>query len=386
VLAAGEGQRLKPFTSSKPKVMLPIANKPILEYVIEALARNGIRKIVLVVGYKKEQVQDYFGFGAQFDVELEYIAQPQQLGTAHALKQARDIAQESFLVLAGDNIVEPDALAPLLQLGPNAILVKRQENVSKYGAVVIEGGLVKDIVEKPARPISPFANTGIYAFGSEIFEFIEQELDLPQAIRKMLSRGLKVRACETEHAWLDAVYPWDILRLTGSVLSWMVPSVGGTLEQGVVIKPPVSIGKNTLIRANSYLVGPLVIGENCEIGPNVCLLPATAIGDHVSISPFTEIRNSVIGSDVEIGPGSIIHDSIIDRGCRIKGHFVCRSGRAEIKVNGEYREVELGGMVGERCDIEEGVIVQPGVAIGAGSKVRALKILGTNVPDGALVV
>ena len=106
ILAAGEGQRLRPFTSSKPKVMIPIANKPILRYVIEAVVKNGIRKIIVVVGYRKDQVMDYFGAGENFDAEIDYVEQKQQLGTAHALKQVEPKVNGRFLALSGDNIPE----------------------------------------------------------------------------------------------------------------------------------------------------------------------------------------------------------------------------------------------------------------------------------------
>jgi len=101
ILAAGEGQRLRPFTAAKPKVMLPVANKPILEYVVRALAGNNIRDIVLVVGYRKDKVMSYFGDGHDFGVRIRYVEQRQQLGTAHALRQAEDLAAEEFLVISG---------------------------------------------------------------------------------------------------------------------------------------------------------------------------------------------------------------------------------------------------------------------------------------------
>ena len=103
ILAAGEGQRLRPLTFSRPKVMIPIANKPILQYVIESLELNGIRDIVVVVGYHKEQVLNYFGSGEKFNVEIQYVTQNQQLGTAHALIQAKEIVQDKLLVISGDN-------------------------------------------------------------------------------------------------------------------------------------------------------------------------------------------------------------------------------------------------------------------------------------------
>ena len=129
VLAAGEGQRLRPFTASKPKVMIHIANKPILRYVIEAAAKNGIRKISVVVGYRKDQVMDYFGAGDRFDVEIEYVEQRVQLGAAHALKQVEGVARGRFLVLSGDNIIEPSTISKIMDAEPNTVLVKEQEHV-----------------------------------------------------------------------------------------------------------------------------------------------------------------------------------------------------------------------------------------------------------------
>ena len=386
ILAAGEGQRLKPFTASKPKVMIPIANKPILQYVVEALALRGIRNIVIVVGYKKEQVLDFFGSGEQFDVQIQYVVQGQQLGTAHALKQAQDLAQDKFLVLSGDNIVDHDAIASVVNAPPNTILAKQHENATKYGVIIANDGVVEQIVEKPKEAVSQLVNTGIYVFTREIFDFIDHEIEIPSVLQNMIAQGYEIRAQETEGTWLDVVYPWDILKLNNIAVDKVPACIGGTIEKGVTLKPPVSIGQDSIIRGSSYIVGPVIIGENCEIGPGVCILPATTIGDNASVLPFTEIRNCVIGDSVEIGTGSIIHDSIIDTGCTIGGHFVARSGQTEIKVEGEYHQAEMGAMIGEHSTIGDMVIVEPGVAIGTHSRIKGLKVLNEDIPDRSLVV
>ena len=386
ILAAGEGQRLKPFTASKPKVMISIGNKPILQYVVEALALRGIRNIVIVVGYKKEQVLDFFGSGEQFDVQIQYVVQGQQLGTAHALKQAQDLAQDKFLVLSGDNIVDHDAIASLVNAPPNTILAKQQENATKYGVIIARDGVVKEIVEKPKEAMTQLVNTGIYVFTRDIFEFIDRELEVPSVLQKMIGQGCEIRVQDTQGIWLDVVYPWDILKLNSMVVGKVPPGIGGTIENSVTIKPPVSIGKDSIIRGNSYIVGPVVIGENCEIGPGAFILPVTTIGDNVSIRSSTEIWNSVIGNGVEIGSGSTVHDSVIDKGCTIGMHLIARSGQAEIKVEGEYHQVEMGAMIGEHSTIGDMVIVEPGVAIGTHSRIKGLKVLNEDIPDRSLVV
>ena len=208
------------------------------------------------------------------------------------------------------------------------------------------------------------------------------EIDLPHVYT---IQGIPINVCETEGAWLDVIYPWDILNLNGVVLRRMQPSLGGQVEAFVNIKGRVAIGNGTVIHSNSYLNGPIKIGRNCEIGPNVCLLPATSIGDNVVISSFTEIRNSVIGNDVTIGPGCIIQDSVIDQACDIKGHMTACSGDATVGINNEHHNVNIGAMMGENCTLDYGVVAQPGMILGNYSQVQAMKLIKGYLPDKSLV-
>ena len=149
ILAAGEGWRFRPFTVNRPKVMLPVAGKPILQYMVEALAQNGIRNIVMVVGYKREQIFDYMGSGEQLGVDITYVTQKKRLGTAHALAQAREVAQDEFLVLSGDKLIDAATIARFVTVKPEAVLVKRVEGPERYGVATIGEGVVKGIAEQP---------------------------------------------------------------------------------------------------------------------------------------------------------------------------------------------------------------------------------------------
>ena len=386
ILAAGEGQRLRPFTVNKPKAMLSIAGKPILRYVVEALAENGIRQIIIVVGYRREQIFDYLGAGEKFGVDIVYRTQERQLGTAHALAQAKDVVEDEFLTLPGDNLIQADTIAQFVNIKPNAVLVKKVENVSRYGEVTTEGGLVKGIVEKPKEAVGNIVNTGIYAFSREIFNFIDVELDIPDVLNKMVVEGNPISAQETDNTWLDVVYPWDMLSLNDAILQQIPPSLGGIVEAGVSLKGTVLIGQDTVIRSNSYIVGPVVIGANCEIGPNAYILPATSIGDNVVILPFSEIKNCVIGDDVNIGSGAIIQDSVIDEGCVISGHFSACSGQADVKVDDEYHSGSIGVMLGVGCNLGNSVVAQPGTIVGNHSQVRTMKLISGKLPDRSFVL
>jgi UDP-N-acetylglucosamine diphosphorylase/glucosamine-1-phosphate N-acetyltransferase len=385
ILAAGEGQRLRPFTVNRPKAMLSIADKPILQFIIESLSLNGIRDVVLVVGYRKEQVYDYLGSGEHFGVKITYVDQTSQLGTAHALMQVKDAVEDEFLVLSGDNLIEASTIADFVQVRPEALLVKRVGDPFRYGVVNIEGGEVQDIVEKPKEAKSNLVNTGIYAFTRDIFKFTESVLDIPDALNNMIAEGYTINALETGGTWLDIVYPWDIISLNNAVLSSIEVSLGGTIEAGVSVRGKVVVGKDSLVRSGSCIYGPAVIGSGCDIGPQVCILPATSIGDNVVISSFTEIKNSVIGDDVNIGPGSIISDSVIDKGCVLQGRFTALGGQSEVRVNGESPEINVGVIMGEECHVESGVTAQPGAIVGNYCQVRMTKLLSGRLPDRSLV-
>jgi UDP-N-acetylglucosamine diphosphorylase/glucosamine-1-phosphate N-acetyltransferase len=385
VLAAGEGQRLRPFTVNRPKAMISIADKPILQFIIEALARNGIRNIVLVVGYRKEQVYDYLGSGERCGVNITYVTQMSQLGTAHALMQVKDMVEDDFLVLSGDNLIEAHTIADFVQVKPEALLAKRVSDPVRYGVVNIEGGEVQDIIEKPKEAKSNLVNTGIYAFTRNIFKFTEAVLDIPDALNNMLAEGYTINALETDGTWLDVVYPWDILSLNNAVLKSIEVSLGGTIEAGVSLRGKVVVGADSVVRSGSCIYGPVVIGSGCDIGPQVCIMPATSVGDNVTISSFTEIKNSVIGDDVTIGPGCIISDSVIDKGCILQGRFTALGGQSEVRVNGESPTINVGVIMGEECHIDGNVTAQPGAVVGNYCQVQMTKVLSGRLPDRSLV-
>ncbi|MBI4289115.1 MAG: NTP transferase domain-containing protein [Chloroflexi bacterium] len=386
VLAAGEGQRLRPFTALKPKVMIPIANKPILQYVIEALAANGVAEVLLIVGYKQENVQDYFGSGEQFGVRISYVSEKQQLGTGHALKQAERAVGERFLVLAGDNIIDSQTISSFVRAQPNTILVKQQDNASKYGVVVLRGQVAAGLVENPAEPVSNLVNTGIYMLDRRVFSFLQQEVDLPQALNEMIAQHEAPGVQETQGVWFDAVYPWDIIKLNQEAMKRVTPRVGGVIESGVNLRGDVYVGRDTVIRSGCYIVGPVVIGDNCQIGPHVCLFPASSVGNGVTIGPFSQITNSVIGENTFIGPNSLVEESVIDRGCLVGSHFIARTGDTQVAVDRELHQVKCGAFVGEDASIGDIVIVQPASMIGNSAQVSGMKVISRNIPEKSWVV
>ena len=257
----------------------------------------------------------------------------------------------------------------------------------------MEDGVIKKAKLNERRSVSSerepgvfTINTGIYSFNRKIFKYINDEQFLPDVLSNMINNGEVINTLETKGTWLDVSYPWDIIRLNASVLRNIKECISCTVKNSVSIRGNVSLGENTVIRSNSYLKGPVVIGCGCDIGPNVCILPSTSIGDNVCISPFTEIRNSVIGNDVIIGSGSIIQDSVIDRGCIIKGAFAAISDEAEIKIDDEYHNVNTGAMLGEGCRLGSHIVARPGVIVGRNSQIKAMNTISGNLPDKSTVI
>ncbi len=392
ILAAGEGTRLGPFTHSEPKVMIPVGNRPILEYVVQALVESGIRDIILVVGYRKERIMTHFEEGKDFGAHIEYVVQSKQLGTAHALLQARDALKEEFLVLPGDNVIDGRTVQDLLDVGTTpSIVITESETPSKYGVVVLEGDLVQDIVEKPLERISNLINTGIYAMGTDFLNLCEEFVgrgisDIPPILQH-LSRTEKLRGILTRGTWIDAVYPWNLISVNATALATLKEGTAGKVEEGAVFRGPVSVGKGSIVRAGAYVLGPTAIGEGCDIGPHVTIYPSTSIGRNVTIGPSSFIEESVIMHDCSLGAFSYVSHSALGKGVRSGSHLSVPSESARIQVEGELHSVpQVGSFIGEDTALGSGVKFLPGTIVGARCRVSSGKTLSGEVPHRSTVV
>jgi glucose-1-phosphate thymidylyltransferase len=372
--------------------MIPIGNRPILEYVVRALAANGITEIILVVGYMKERIMSFFGNGSRFGVTISYAIQEKQLGTAHAALAVRDQIKEDFIMVAGDNIIDAQVISDLLDHKEGlAMLVTDSEMPSKYGVVQIESGRVVDIIEKPDKKMGNIINTGIYRFQPKIFDHLEKGVmagksGITHVLHSCMPR-LKIDSVRSTGRWMDAVYPWDLIRLNEYAFSLSGQETSGTSESGVTMRGPVYVGAGSRIRAGCYIEGPVSIGEGCEIGPYVTIFPTTSIGNGVHIGPFTAINNSMIMNNVSIGSHSHISRAVIDDGCRIMTGFSAPSGLAQVRVEDDFFKVEkAGSMVGEFTQIGPKVVLSAGTIVGASSRVGdGAKVSGT-LDDRSIVV
>lgn len=216
VLAAGEGTRLRPLTKYRPKPMLPAANRPILEYVLDALVNVGVEDIHIVVGYKRGRVQSHFG-PTYRGRTLTYHVQEKQLGSGHTLLQAKDAIGGPFLVVNGDEVVADEMVEAVVSNHAEGRLatlaIVESEDAPEYGAVRMEDSELVEFIEKPRQKDYRLLNAGIYAFGEEFFNIVEEppeqggELGLPEAITRSMDQGKSIHGVRTDGMWTKATYP-----------------------------------------------------------------------------------------------------------------------------------------------------------------------------------
>lgn len=324
ILAAGSSTRTYPLTITRPKPLLKVANKTILEHNIESL-RNVSEEIIVVVGYKKEMMEEFVKENFS-SLNIKFVEQKEQLGTGHAVSILEKHVKDRFLLLMGDNIYSKKDVKEVAK-HQYAILTKKVKNPELFGVIIEKNGLVTDIIEKPKNPASNLVSCALYSLDKRIFEISKKvkksernEYELPDAIKE-LAKNEKVY-CVNSDSCLQIGYPWDLL------------DADRELRKGKNL-----IGKNTKIQGK---VENSSIGDNCEIRGSV--------------------RGSIIMDHSIIGEGSIVEDSIIGENVYFKGTAKSLSNAVSIIKGKPVNAGNLGAIVGDNVKAEN-VIVKPGCKI-----------------------
>ena len=390
IMAAGEGKRLQPLTFTRPKPMIPIAGKPHLELILEYLKNAGITEVIIIVGYKQEQITDYFQDGSAFGLKIDYVIQEEQLGTGHAALCAQELIQSGpFLLLNGDILISEETFVQLLaqyetSSGSPQLAAVKVPDPSAYGIVQFEQetGEVVKIIEKPTdRTLFPeaYTNAGLYIFNPSIFDAIQQtpksprgEIEITDSIQMLINQGESIKCFKIEGFWMDLGKPWELFEATHYILDRIESRIQGIIEENVRLIGNIVVGSGTVIRSGSYLVGPLFIGENCNIGPNcyirsycsignevhighACELKNTIVMDHSSIPHLSYIGDSIIGSYVNLGAGTITANLRFDK------KSICMNVKGEKIDTGRQK---LGAIIGDYVQTGIGTTLMPGVKIG----------------------
>ncbi len=394
-LAAGEGNRMRPLTHSRPKVMLPIANKPMLEHLLIETTKAGIREFIFIVGYHDEQVRKYFGNGDRWGVNIVYSTQHRQLGTANAVKMIEGWIDGNFLVINGDIIVNHQDITNLAGRNDNTLSLVEVDDTRDLGVVELDNGRVVRIKEKAKISSSRMANAGLYLFTPDIFNAISQtpksprgEYEITDSLQLLIDNGHTVSYQKIDY-WLNISYPWDLLSANESLLAEIEAQNLGEIEENVVMKETVSVGKNTVVRSGSYIVGPVVIGQDCNIGPNCYIRPYTSIGDNCHIGNAVEVKNSIIMRGSKIPHHNYVGDSVIGEGCNLgSGTKIANlrlDGKNIMAGDVDTRRRKLGAIIGDEVEtginscINVGTIIGNNTHIGPGALASGVILPGSMV-------
>lgn len=331
VLSGGSGTRLRPFSYSLPKQLLPIANRPILEYAMDNLHGVGITEVGIVVGDTATEIAEAIGDGARWGARITYLRQEQPLGLAHAVQVARPfLGPDDFLMYLGDNVM-PDGLEqitaeferwrPAVQLA-----VQKVPNPREVGVAELDGyGRLRRLVEKPAEPRSDLGLIGVYVFTPAIHEAVDAiepsgrgELEITDAIQWLFARHANVRVIEYAGYWKDAGRPEDVLECNRRLLGTLSPRVDGVVDAASRLDRQVVIEAGARI-TRSRVRGPTIVGtgtviEDSYVGPYTaigrdCLLRNTRVADSIvldraSITDVYGLHGSLIGRRANVARGA----------------------------------------------------------------------------------
>ena len=327
ILSGGKGTRLRPLTFTQAKQLVPVANKPILFYGIEALKEAGIEDIGIVVGDTKNEIKEAAGDGSRWRVHISYIEQEAPLGLAHAVKISEGFLEdEPFIMYLGDNILKrgiKSLTKEFKEKKPNSlILLTEVPNPQMFGVAELNNGKVVRLVEKPKEPASNLALVGVYMFDTHIFEAVNaikpswrNELEITDSIQYMIDQGYEVHPHLVSGWWKDTGKIEDILEANRLILESIEGQIRGGVDEASKINGQVVIEEGVVVQ-NSIIRGPAIIGPGSEIIDSY-IGPFTSIQKKCRIIQ-TEIENSIVleGSEIR-NVGSRIDESLIGRDVRI---------------------------------------------------------------------
>jgi bifunctional UDP-N-acetylglucosamine pyrophosphorylase/glucosamine-1-phosphate N-acetyltransferase len=410
ILAAGEGVRLQPITSTRPKHLIRVGGKPILEHCLDALKASGINEVIIVTHYMSDAIRQYLGKGEKLGLKVEYVEQAAVLGTGNAVGAVEAHVDGDFVLVYGDLLFDADAVKNILQSyeveKPAAVMaVVPVEKPENYGIVELEGEKsVKRIVEKPSSSEAPsnLANAGLYVLSEEIFDEIKRtrasvrgEWELTDALSLLIKEGKTVLASQvSKDDWMDIGRPWDLLEANCWVLRRMEHVVYGTVENGAHLIGPVTVAETARIRSGAYIEGPAFVDEGGDIGPNCFIRPCTSIGKNVRVGNACEIKNSIIMDWTHVGHLSYVGDSILCERCNLAAGTITANYRLDggsVKMMVKDKVVDsgrrkLGAILGDNVKTGINALFMPGVKVGVNSWVGPNFMVERDLPPNTMAL
>ncbi|HEX2947308.1 MAG TPA: sugar phosphate nucleotidyltransferase [Clostridia bacterium] len=374
IMAGGEGTRLRPLTCCRPKPMVPVANKPVMEHILELLKKHGITNIAATLQYMPDLISEYFEDGDPFGVKLRYYIEDKPLGTAGSVKNAEAFLDDTFLVISGDALTDIDLKSAVRfhrdRNSMATLILKRVDIPLEYGVVVTgpDGRIIR-FLEKPSwgEVFSDTANTGIYILSPEVFDYIKpgEVFDFSRDLFPLLLKENKnLFGYVTEDYWCDIGDIGAYLQAQADILNGAVRVniPGREFEKGIWI------GSGTEIAPGVKLNSPCIIGSGCHLGENTEIGSYSVIGDNNVISKDCSIKHGIVWKNCSIGAKT-----------QLRGSILC--GNVNLKQGvAAYEQSVIGerSLIGERAIINPSVKIWPGKLVGPGAEVDANLVWGSK--------
>ena len=392
ILCAGKGTRLMPLTENRPKPMIPIAGKPILEHIISKI-EDFVDNIYLIVKYKKEIIINYF----KNHPKITFIEQKEIDGTGYAVLMAKNHINDDFLVINGDVIFDDD-LKDIMHY-KNAMALTEVDNPENFGVVVLDDeDNIIELQEKPKNPKSNLINAGIYKFEKNIFEILENlkpsergEVELTDAIKELIQNG-NIKGIKLNGYWNDIGRPWDLLDANKHLLKDIKTNIRGKIGKNVVIEGNVIIEEGAEIKHNTVIEGPAIIKSGAIVGPLAYIRPNTVLMENTGVGNSSEVKGSIIMKNTKVPHLSYVGDSIIGENCNIACNTITANLRFDdkpVKVSIKGKIVKsvrkLGVIMGDNVKTGVQVSFMPGVKIGSSCWIGANCLIDRDVESDSFV-
>lgn len=325
VLAGGEGTRLRPLTNDLPKPILPVANRPFFEYMLDHLRESGVTRVIMALGYRAEPLIESFGDGGAYGLMIDYVVEEKSLGTSGAVRALLPELKETFLVLNGDCVTEIDIAAMVEQHVERreyaTLAVHTVDDPSRYGVVVIDGiGYVNRFVEKPPGPRFPAhtVNSGVYALEPEMFNFIGDGFSMfeKDLFPTALMSGVELGTFPWDGYFMDMGTPESFLQLNRDVLTGAAPTR----------RPLTEPATAPMIHASARVDGPINRGDGVTVGANARVIGPVVLGDGVIIGDTAHVEDSVILAGAYIGANATVRGAIVTQNAVVPDSAVIEPG------------------------------------------------------------
>lgn len=372
-MAGGQGTRLRPLTSVRPKPMIPLINKPILEHTLDRLKNFQLKNVLLTLNYKSNIIKRHFKDGSHLDMDINYTVERSPLGTAGSVKKAEKYLNDTFMVLSGDvisnmNFQKVQEFHKRKKALATLVLTKVSDPTHFGIAVLNDNQEIINFLEKPEKDqvFSKIANTGVYILEPEIFNYFDhqKEIDFSKDIfPKLIEEKAGIYGYVFEGYWNDIGRPETYLKATYDILNQKVIHriYKKSLKRGVGRLGNIWMGNNIQMDHGVRIEGPVVIGSNSIIEEGCTLSKGTVIGEGVHIGRDTTIQSSVIMGQSNIENNSFLNRCIIDTQCQINKNTVIENG----VVTGSGVEIGENSVVKSSRSIKNGTIIKPNSIIDA---------------------